>query len=86
MITDLGMSKKTVSEETKRKLSEMFLAELHQAWWAERLAQLRCERNEASDPNEVRMLDARIQEHYKFRHNFGSSRKRLGLIPPPPAR
>lgn len=86
MITDLDMSEKTVSEETKRKLSEMFLAELHQTWWAERLAQLRGERNEASDPNELRMLEARIQEHYKFRHDVGSSRKRLGLVPPPPAR
>ena len=57
------MSKSKVTEETRRELCQMFLPELHQAWWAEQLAQLRDQQHFAADPAEVESLEARIREH-----------------------
>lgn len=73
------MSGSKVSDQTRRQLAEMFLPELHQAWWAERLAQLQVEQDAATDPGEVRAIEERIREHYEIRHDVELTRRRLAL-------
>lgn len=71
------MTNSSVTDETRRQLTEMFLPELHQAWWAERLAQLQDEQNAATDPAQVQAIEDRILEHYKARYDTDQTRERL---------
>ena len=66
-----------VSEETRRTLTKMFLPELHQARWAERLAQLREQQDAATEPAEVQAIEERIIEHYKHRHDVEQTRREV---------
>lgn len=71
------MSDRKVSDATRRQLDEMFLQELHQAWWAERLAQLQDEQNATTDPAHVQAVERRILDHYKSEHDIEQTRARL---------
>jgi hypothetical protein len=73
------VSNSKVSEQTRLQLAAMFLPELHQSWWAERLAQLRDEKDATTDPAQVGAIEDRIREHYKLRHDVDLTRKRVGL-------
>lgn len=66
-----------MSDEARRELLEMFLPELHQAWWAEALGKLRDKKHQTLDPEEKLAIDERIREHYKHRHETDSTRSRL---------
>lgn len=55
----------------------MFLPELHQAWWAERLAQLQDEQDAATDPAQVQAIEDRILEHYKAQYDIDQTRERM---------
>lgn len=66
-----------VSEEAHCELIEMFLPELHQAWWAEALAQLRNKKHQALDPGQAVAVGELIREHYKLRHETDLTRGRL---------
>ena len=72
--TSLG---RTISPEAKRKLEEMFLPELHQARWAERLAQLRDEKRRARTEAERDAIQTQIMEHYDHRHDTDMTRREL---------
>lgn len=76
------MGKPKVTDETRRQLSEMFLPELHQAWWAERLAQLIDEQQVATDPVQVKAIEDQIREHYKSEYDVELTRRRLGDLNP----
>lgn len=71
------MNDRKVSDETKHQLDGMFLPELHQAWWAERLAELQDEQNAATDPAHVQAVERRILDHYKNEHDIEQTRARL---------
>lgn len=60
-----------------RELTEMFLPELHQAWWAETLAQLGDAARLATDAKSLEAIDARIRDHYKRRDDIELTRIRL---------
>jgi hypothetical protein len=62
--------------ESKLKLDAIFLADLHQARWAERLAQLRDQKHLAA-PEEQEVIEARIREHYTRRHDLDQTRREL---------
>ena len=70
-----------ISDETKSKLDEMFLPELHQAWWAEELARLNDMESAAKDPKELQAIESRIREHYRLEHDVEITSKRLQLFP-----
>ena len=61
----------------KRRLDGMFLPELHQARWAERLAQLHEEQCKATTGAEREAIEAQISEHYKQRHNIEQTRSHI---------
>lgn len=71
------MNDRKVSDETRRQLAGMFLPELHQAWWAERLAELQDEQDAATDPTQVQAVERRILDHYKIEHDVELTRTRL---------
>jgi hypothetical protein len=50
---------------------------LHQAWWSERLAQLRGEQDAATDLSQAQAMEQEIREHYKLRHDLELTRNRL---------
>ena len=66
-----------VSEETRRELAKMFLPELHQARWAERLAQLQEQQDAATDPAAVQVIEEQIIEHYTHQHDIEQTRREV---------
>lgn len=63
-----------VSEETRRALTKMFLPELHQARWAERLAQLQEQQDATTDPAKVQAIEEQIIEHYTHQYDVEQTR------------
>jgi len=66
-----------VSPETKAVLDKMFLPELHQTRWAERLAQLQDEQDAATDPAQVQAIEEQIREHYKHEYDVSQTERAL---------
>lgn len=66
-----------VHEETRTALAQMFLPELHQARWAERLAQLCDDQDKAIDPAEVQAIEELIREHYAHEHDIEQTRRHV---------
>lgn len=61
----------------KRELNAMFLPELHQTLWAERMGELRDVQRHAATPEAEAAATATIMAHYKNRHDVEATRQRL---------
>lgn len=75
--TELAEAQTARYEAAKRKLEEMFLPELHQARWVERLVQLHEEQGLAATPDAREAIEARIREHHRHRHDLDRTRREL---------
>lgn len=62
---------------TKKKLDAMFLPELHQARWAQRMGELHDAQRHATTAAAEAAATAEIMAHYKTRHDIEATRQRL---------
>lgn len=62
---------------TKKELDAMFLPELHQARWAQRMGELRDVQRNAATPEAEAVASAAIMTHYESRHDVDTTRRAL---------
>lgn len=61
----------------RKTIDETFLPEIHQARWAERLAQLHAAKNHAHTPAERATVERAIREHYEHKNDLDLTRLEL---------
>lgn len=61
----------------RKRIDEMFLAEIHRARWAERRKGLLVAKRRATSPAERKAIEAQIREHYKHENDLNGTRRAL---------